>query len=73
MEIISRHETEDEKGFADVVFNPKEDVYEIKFYDNQNRQYYKELRKDLVAAQKFADNWALGIEKFFSDNDQYVG
>jgi len=71
MEIISRHETEDEKGYANVVFNSEENVYEIKLYDNQNHLYYTNLRNKLNDAQSFADNWALGIEKFYQDSDRY--
>lgn len=71
MEIISRHDTEDEKGYANVVFNSEENVYEIKLYDNQNHLYYTNLRNKLNDAQSFADNWALGIEKFYQDSDRY--
>ncbi len=71
MEIISRHETEDEKGYANVVFDSKENVYEIKLYDNQDHLYYTNLRNKLDDAQSFADNWALGIEKSYQDSDHY--
>ena len=33
--------------------------------------YYTNLRNKLNDAQSFADNWALGIEKFYQDSDRY--
>lgn len=67
MEIISKHVTEDHKGYATVNFDSKSQQYEIKFYDEGRHLFYTELREHLEDAQKFADDWTVGIEKFFSD------
>lgn len=63
MKIISKHETEDNKGFAHVIFNPKENLYEIQFYDNNHHLFYTKEKNTLKLAQKYADDWAYGKEK----------
>jgi len=70
MENISRHDTEDHKGYAIVGFNNETQKYEVKFYDEEKHLYYTENKQGLSEAQFYADQWSMGHVNLFEAAQQ---
>lgn len=66
---ISTFYTDDETGYCEVHINYKEEMFYIKYFDDQNKCFFVEdfPGKSMRYVEDAAENWTLGIKKLSED------
>jgi hypothetical protein len=61
---LSTYYSDDEKGYCEIHFSFKDEMAYIKYYDENNKQFFLEEfpDKSLRYVEDAAENWALGIK-----------
>jgi hypothetical protein len=62
---ISTYNSDFNKGYCEVYVNYKEEMFYIKYFDNNGKHFFTEefLNKSIRYVEDAAENWALGIKK----------
>lgn len=62
---ISTHHTDNNLGRAEVWVNYKDEAFFIKYFDENNKQFFTEEfpNKSMRYVEDAAENWALGIKQ----------
>ena len=62
---LSIHYSEQGKGHCELHVDMKQEMFYIKYYDNNSKQFYVEdfPNKSLRYVEDAAENWTLGIKK----------
>jgi len=67
---LSTHYSDDNKGYAEVYYDFREELAYIKYFDNNNKVFYTEEfpNNSIRYVEDAAENWALGIKKLEENN-----
>lgn len=62
---ISTYYSDFDKGYCEVHVDYKEEMFYIKYFDNNGKQFFTEdfPNKSMRYVEDAAENWALGIKK----------